>query len=166
MRLPISPWVNASTAAKSGIRKGSENRLSSLICGDQLMVEPIAMSITPWRIAENSRVWSPCTSDTPGYIFTLMRPLVFSLTRLAQISPPLPHGKALPTTVESLYSALYCDWPVTMAGNASAAPVAAAPWMKCLRFMLCLPSIVREATSKPSPSGERAGVRVERATRY
>jgi hypothetical protein len=31
--------VSASTAAKSGIRNGSENRFSSLTCGDQLMVE-------------------------------------------------------------------------------------------------------------------------------
>jgi hypothetical protein len=30
------------------------------------MVEPTAMSITPWRSAENSRVWSPWISDTPG----------------------------------------------------------------------------------------------------
>ena len=31
------------------------------------MVEPTAMSITPWRSAANSRVWSPWISDTPGY---------------------------------------------------------------------------------------------------
>jgi hypothetical protein len=37
-----------------------------LTCGDQLMVEPTAMSITPWRSAENSRVWSPWISETPG----------------------------------------------------------------------------------------------------
>jgi hypothetical protein len=37
-----------------------------LTWGDQLMVEPTAMSITPWRSALNSRVWSPCTSEVPG----------------------------------------------------------------------------------------------------
>ena len=71
------------------------------------MVEPTAMSMMPWRIAVNSRVWSPCTSDTPGYSFMLMRPLVRCFTRSIQISAPLPHGKAVPTTVETLYSSLY-----------------------------------------------------------
>ncbi|MNM57441.1 hypothetical protein D3C81_686400 [compost metagenome] len=70
------------------------------------MVEPIAMSITPWRIAENSRVWSPATSEVPGYSLILMRPLVRCLTRSAQISPPLPHGKAGPSTSDILYSDL------------------------------------------------------------
>ena len=90
----------------SGIRKGSEKRFSSFTCGDQLMVEPTAMSMTPWRRAVNSLVWSPFTSAEPGYIFTLMRPLVFSLTSSAQRSPPMPQGNGLPRTVESLYSAL------------------------------------------------------------
>ncbi|CFN66777.1 Uncharacterised protein [Bordetella pertussis] len=40
--------------------------MSCLTCGDQLMVELTAMSITPWRMAVNSRVWSPCTSEVPG----------------------------------------------------------------------------------------------------
>jgi len=70
------------------------------------MVEPIAMSMIPWRIAVNSRVWSPCTSDTPGYILMLMRPLVRWRTRSIQISPPLPHGNEAGTTVDSLYSDL------------------------------------------------------------
>ena len=59
---PALPPVMASTALVSGIRNGSEKRLSSGTCGDQLMVEPTAMSINPERIAENSRVWSPDTS--------------------------------------------------------------------------------------------------------
>jgi hypothetical protein len=46
----------ASIALWSGMRKGSENRLSSATWGDQLMVEPTAMSITPWRMAVNSLV--------------------------------------------------------------------------------------------------------------
>ena len=66
MRLPTSPCVSASRPAWSWVKNGSENRFSSLTCGDQLMVEPTAMSITPWRIALNSRVWSPLISDTPG----------------------------------------------------------------------------------------------------
>ena len=64
--LPASPCVMASIALWSGIRNGSENRLSSATCGDQLMVEPTAMSMTPWRIAVNSLVWSPPTSEAPG----------------------------------------------------------------------------------------------------
>ena len=70
------------------------------------MVEPTAMSITPWRSALNSRVWSPWISETPGYSLMLMRPLVRSFTRLAQISPPLPQGKAVPSTSDILYSDL------------------------------------------------------------
>ena len=66
----------------------------------------MAKSITPWRMAVNSRVWSPLMRDTPGYILMLMRPWVRSRTKLAQISPPLPQGKAVPTTVDMRYSAL------------------------------------------------------------
>jgi len=106
MRLPTSPCVSASSPAWSRARKGRENRLSSLTCGDQLIVEPTATSITPWRIAENSRVWSPLISDTLGYSFMLIRPWVRSRTRLIQISAPLPQGKAVPTTVDRRYSAL------------------------------------------------------------
>jgi hypothetical protein len=53
---PVSPWVIASTAALSGIKKGKENRLTSGTWVDQLIVEPTAISIKPLRIAENSRV--------------------------------------------------------------------------------------------------------------
>src|SRR5690625_5180418 len=53
---PALPLVMASTAASSGIKKGREKRLASGTCGDQLMVEPTAISIIPLRIAENSRV--------------------------------------------------------------------------------------------------------------
>jgi hypothetical protein len=79
--------------------------------------------MTPWRMAENSRVWSPCTSDDPGYCLMLIRPEVRSRTRLAKISPPLPQAKAGGTTVDILYSALYC-WPSAIAGNASVVAVA------------------------------------------
>jgi hypothetical protein len=78
-----------------------------LTWGDQLMVEPTAMSITPWRSALNSRVWSPWISDTPGYSLMLMRPLVRSRTLLAHSSPPLPQGKAVPSTSDMRYSLLY-----------------------------------------------------------
>lgn len=59
---PAAPPVTASTASASGMKKGSEKRLSSGTWGDQLMVEPTAASISPERMAENSRVWSPLTS--------------------------------------------------------------------------------------------------------
>jgi len=36
-----------------------------------------------------------------------MRPLVRCRTRSIQISAPLPHGNAVPTTVDTLYSSLY-----------------------------------------------------------
>jgi hypothetical protein len=83
-----------------------ENRLSCLTCGDQLMVEPTAMSITPWRSALNSRVWSPWMSDTPGYSLMLMRPWVRSFTRSAQSFPAWPHGVGGPSTRDILYSGL------------------------------------------------------------
>ena len=63
---PASLVVMASIDLWSGIRNGSEKRFSSTTCGDQLIVEPTAMSITPWRMAVNSLVWSPPTSDAPG----------------------------------------------------------------------------------------------------
>ena len=63
---PTSPPVSASKAAGLGIRKGSENRFISRICGDRLIVDDTVMSITPWRIATSSRVWSPPTSCDPG----------------------------------------------------------------------------------------------------
>ncbi len=66
IRVVGSPPVMASIALWSGMRKGRENRFSSATWGDQLMVEPSAMSITPWRMAVNSLVWSPPTSWLPG----------------------------------------------------------------------------------------------------
>ncbi len=64
------------------------------------------MSITPWRSALNSRVWSPWISETPGYSLMLMRPWVRSLTMSAQILPAMPQGVGGPSTSDSLYSAL------------------------------------------------------------
>ncbi len=43
-----------------------EKMFNSLICGDQLMVEPMAMSMGSWRMAVYSLVWSPPTRLTPG----------------------------------------------------------------------------------------------------
>jgi hypothetical protein len=64
--LRTSPEMIASKALWSGIRKGSEKRFISRICGAMLMVEETSMSMTPWRIATSSRVWSPPTSCEPG----------------------------------------------------------------------------------------------------
>ena len=64
------------------------------------------MSITPWRSALNSRVWSPWISDTPGYSLMLMRPLVRSRTRSAQILPAMPQGDGGPSTSDMRYSDL------------------------------------------------------------
>ena len=140
VRLPTSLPVMASRPAWSCERKGNENRFSSFTCGDQLMVEPMAISITPWRMAENSRVWSPLMSDTPGYILMLIRPWVRSRTRLPQISPPLPQGKAGPTTVDSRYSARYCcacDGRM-MNGAVSAVAPAVPAFRTERRSMVCL----------------------------
>ena len=104
--LPTSPLISASSPLASGVRNGRENRLSCLTCGDQLIDEPMARSMTPCRIAENSRVWSPPTRLVPGYSFTLMRPSVFCFTRSAQRSPALPQVKAGPRTVDRRYSGL------------------------------------------------------------
>ena len=116
---------------------GSVNTESSRTVLYQLIGAPHSTSMTPWRMAENSRVWSPCTSDEPGYCLMLMRPAVRSRTRLAKISPPLPQANAGGTTVDILYSALYC-WPTAMAGNASAPAVAEMPFRNTRLFMTCL----------------------------
>ena len=100
----------------------------------QLIGAPHRTSITPWRMAENSRVWSPCTRDDPGYCLMLMRPPVRSRTRLAKISPPLPQAKAGGTTVDILYSALYC-WPSATAGKASVVAVAEMLFRNARLFM-------------------------------
>jgi hypothetical protein len=50
----------------SGTKKGIENRLSWGTWADQLMVDPTARSMMPWRSAVNSRDWSPPTRETPG----------------------------------------------------------------------------------------------------
>src|SRR5699024_4581873 len=101
---PALPVVMASTAALSGIRKGRENRLTSGTWGDQLMVEPTAMSISPLRMAENSRVWSPDTSCALGYTLSLMRPSLRSSTSSAHLAAAWPQGKASDSTVETEYS--------------------------------------------------------------
>ena len=44
-----------------------EKMFSSFTWGDQLMVEPMAMSMAPWRMAVYSLVWSPPTRLVPGY---------------------------------------------------------------------------------------------------
>src|SRR5690625_4141747 len=53
---PALPFVIASTAASSGIKNGKENKLASGTCGDQLLVEPTAISMMPLRIDDNSRL--------------------------------------------------------------------------------------------------------------
>src|SRR5476649_17398 len=120
--------------------KGSVNTPSCRTVPDQLIGAPHSTSMMPWRIAENSRVWSPCTSDAPGYCLMFMRPFVLSLTRLAKISPPLPQANAVGTTVDILYSALYC-WARTRAGKPSiAAP--AAPFRISRLFMVVSSSFI------------------------
>ena len=98
--------VAASQALWSGRMKGSVNTPSSRTVPVQLMGAPQSTSMTPWRMAENSRSCWPCTRLEPGYCLMLMRPAVRSRTRLPKISPPLPQAKAGGTTVLILYSAL------------------------------------------------------------
>ena len=101
---PAGPWVMASVSALSATRNGSENRFSSGTWGDQLMVEPTAMSIRPERMAENSLVWSPATSCALSYTRRVMRPLERSLTSSAHLLAAWPQGKASDSTVETEYS--------------------------------------------------------------
>src|SRR5256885_17173796 len=56
----------------------------------------------------------------------LMRPLVRSRTLLAQISPPLPQGKAVPSTSDMRYSLLYLAGVCATAGADERARAAAA----------------------------------------
>src|SRR6185436_15008518 len=108
------------------VMKGSVNTASSRTVLYQLIGAPHSTSMMPWRMAENSRVWSPCTSEEPGYCLMLMRPLVRSRTRVRKISPPLPQANAGGTTVDILYSALYAPWAWAKRGRPTAATPAAA----------------------------------------
>src|SRR5690606_38477344 len=110
-----------------------------------------------------------------------MRPSVFSATRSAQRLAPQPHGKASPSTVESLYSFLYC-WAVAGIEKPSAAD-ANRPAMRAVKRRFCMGSVSvvclffrlecaaedgkEERFYKPegpTASAERAG-RIERAVR-
>ncbi len=54
---------------------GIEKRFSSLICGDQLMVEPKAKSATPWFSRRNSLVCLPAKSWPAEAFVALVREL-------------------------------------------------------------------------------------------
>ena len=84
-RPPGSPCSTASSSEKLENRNGMAKRLSSLTCGDQLIVDPMAKSAMPSCRSWNSAVCLPLKSSPLKWALMRMRPRVL-----------IPHGIGKP----------------------------------------------------------------------